>query len=237
MGHREGEGGRHRGIHGVPALAQHLGPPLRRRSVLGHDHPVAGADGDAAGLGETPAEGGEQQRRGSERGEHCAPGQFVEISMHGRGLRSNPGQPPILTARIACAIRSARFRGREDSPHTPPRRRFAPRRRTRGFLHSLPTAAAPTRRPGRPPGYHCLPMDRTPVRARAALAGGLLLVAPALALAQARVPIEEFRLDNGMRFLAVVRPEMTTVSAGWAAHVGSANERPGITVSATSSNT
>ena len=41
--------------------------------------------------------------------------------------------------------------------------------------------------------------------------------------------MEEFTLSNGMRFLAVVRPEMTTVSAGWAAHVGSANERPGIT--------
>lgn len=59
--------------------------------------------------------------------------------------------------------------------------------------------------------------------------GAALLAAPALAGAQASVPVEEFTLDNGMRFLAVVRPEMTTVSAGWAAHVGSANERPGIT--------
>ena len=58
---------------------------------------------------------------------------------------------------------------------------------------------------------------------------GILLAAPSLLFAQASVPVEEFRLDNGMRFLAVVRPEMTTVSAGWAAHVGSANERPGIT--------
>jgi len=57
----------------------------------------------------------------------------------------------------------------------------------------------------------------------------LPLAAPALLAAQARVPVEEFQLDNGMRFLAVVRPEMTTVSAGWVAHVGSANERPGIT--------
>lgn len=52
---------------------------------------------------------------------------------------------------------------------------------------------------------------------------------PAEVRAQASVPVEEFTLDNGMRFLAVARPEMTTVSAGWAAHVGSANERPGIT--------
>lgn len=62
-----------------------------------------------------------------------------------------------------------------------------------------------------------------------AFSGVGLLAAPATAGAQASVPVEEFVLDNGMRFLAVVRPEMTTVSAGWAAHVGSANERPGIT--------
>lgn len=58
---------------------------------------------------------------------------------------------------------------------------------------------------------------------------GLALASPEPAGAQASVPVEEFRLANGMRFLAVVRPEMTTVSAGWVAHVGSANERPGIT--------
>ena len=57
----------------------------------------------------------------------------------------------------------------------------------------------------------------------------LALAVPAPLLGQAKVPVEEFTLSNGMRFLAVVRPEMTTVSAGWAAHVGSANERPGIT--------
>ena len=56
-----------------------------------------------------------------------------------------------------------------------------------------------------------------------------MLACPASLAAQTRVPVEEFELDNGMRFLAVVRPEMTTVSAGWAAHVGSSNERPGIT--------
>ena len=45
----------------------------------------------------------------------------------------------------------------------------------------------------------------------------------------AAVPVEEFELDNGMRFLLVPRPELTTVAVAWAAHVGSANERPGIT--------
>ena len=57
----------------------------------------------------------------------------------------------------------------------------------------------------------------------------LLLAVPAPLFGQAAVPVEEFTLSNGMRFLAVVRPEMTTVSAGWAARVGSSNERPGIT--------
>ena len=45
----------------------------------------------------------------------------------------------------------------------------------------------------------------------------------------AAVPIETFDLDNGMRFYVVQRPELTTVSASWVAHVGSSNERPGIT--------
>ena len=57
---------------------------------------------------------------------------------------------------------------------------------------------------------------------------------PAVGAAQsaptaAAVPVEEFELDNGMRFLLVSRPELTTVAAAWVAHVGSANERPGIT--------
>lgn len=46
---------------------------------------------------------------------------------------------------------------------------------------------------------------------------------------EAQVPVETFELDNGMRFLLVHKPELTTVSAGWVVHVGSANERPGIT--------
>ncbi len=56
-----------------------------------------------------------------------------------------------------------------------------------------------------------------------------LAVAPAVAEIDTNVPVEVFNLDNGMKLLLVERPEMTTVSAGWVAHVGSANERPGIT--------
>ncbi len=41
--------------------------------------------------------------------------------------------------------------------------------------------------------------------------------------------VESFTLANGLTFLLVPRPEMATVSAGWMAKVGSANERPGLT--------
>ncbi len=69
-------------------------------------------------------------------------------------------------------------------------------------------------------------------RASAFVLVGLLLALPALPAAahtDAKVEVEVLTLDNGMDFLLVQRPEMTTVSAGWVAHVGSANERPGIT--------
>ncbi len=44
------------------------------------------------------------------------------------------------------------------------------------------------------------------------------------------IDAEEFTLDNGMTFLLYPRSEQPlNVSAGWVAHVGSVNERPGIT--------
>jgi len=64
------------------------------------------------------------------------------------------------------------------------------------------------------------------------LAGFLCtVVAPAFGATakKAEVPISGFTLANGMRFLVVSRPAQATVMGGWVAHVGSANERPGIT--------
>ena len=64
------------------------------------------------------------------------------------------------------------------------------------------------------------------------LALALALLAPTVLAAAdqgASVEVQELELDNGMRVLMVPRPELTTVAAGWVAHVGSANERPGIT--------
>ena len=66
----------------------------------------------------------------------------------------------------------------------------------------------------------------------AALLAVVAWVVPGAALAGekiAKVPVEVFTLDNGMKFLLVQKPDVTTVSAGWVAHVGSSNEREGIT--------
>jgi predicted Zn-dependent peptidase len=44
-----------------------------------------------------------------------------------------------------------------------------------------------------------------------------------------KVPVVEQQLANGLRVLLVERHDDPTISGGWVAHVGSANERPGIT--------
>jgi predicted Zn-dependent peptidase len=44
-----------------------------------------------------------------------------------------------------------------------------------------------------------------------------------------KVPVEEFVLPNGMKFLLVPRRGDPNVAVGWVAKVGSVNERPGIT--------
>src|SRR5262245_30524677 len=44
-----------------------------------------------------------------------------------------------------------------------------------------------------------------------------------------KVPVVEKTLANGMRLLMVERHDEPTVAGGWVAHVGSSNERPGIT--------
>jgi predicted Zn-dependent peptidase len=62
------------------------------------------------------------------------------------------------------------------------------------------------------------------------LAAGLaVLTEPAGAAEKAGIAVEEFTLPNGMRWLLFERHESPTVTAGFIAHVGSVNERPGIT--------
>src|ERR1044071_8098846 len=50
-----------------------------------------------------------------------------------------------------------------------------------------------------------------------------------LAVYGQQVPAIETNLANGMRLLMVERHDEPSVAGGWVAHVGSANERPGIT--------
>src|SRR5579862_1360809 len=66
--------------------------------------------------------------------------------------------------------------------------------------------------------------------------GGRILVL--LAMAQAvftgpllaqKVPVKEVILHNGMRLLMVERHDEPSVAGGWVAHVGSSNERSGMT--------
>ena len=57
----------------------------------------------------------------------------------------------------------------------------------------------------------------------------LLLCAFAPLLRAQQVPVIEKTLDNGMRLLMVDRQDEPTIAGGWVAHVGSSNERLGIT--------
>ncbi len=67
-------------------------------------------------------------------------------------------------------------------------------------------------------------------RALIVIALALTLVAGATIHAQeAKVPVREVILDNGMTLLLVERHDSPRVSGGWGAHVGSANENYGIT--------
>src|SRR6266568_7800807 len=43
------------------------------------------------------------------------------------------------------------------------------------------------------------------------------------------VPVEEVRLENGMKVLMVQRKGAPNIAAGWIAKVGSVNEHPGVT--------
>ena len=66
------------------------------------------------------------------------------------------------------------------------------------------------------------------VRRAAAAVLPLLLVAAGPA-PKPRIEITEVTLGNGMRWLLFPRTDAPTISAGWVAHVGSVNEREGIT--------
>jgi len=68
---------------------------------------------------------------------------------------------------------------------------------------------------------------------RASIVAGLvalaLLTGPVVLAQEAKVPVTEITLDNGMKLLFVERHESPRVTAGWVAHVGSVNEEIGST--------
>lgn len=68
---------------------------------------------------------------------------------------------------------------------------------------------------------------------RASIVVGLialvLLTGPVVDADEAKVPVKEITLDNGMKLLLVERHESPRVAAGWAAHAGSVNEQSGVT--------
>jgi predicted Zn-dependent peptidase len=66
-------------------------------------------------------------------------------------------------------------------------------------------------------------------RAIAALGLALPLAAPALAADTPQIEVEELQLGNGMRWLFYQDHDSPVIVGGWVAHVGSVNERPGIT--------
>jgi len=55
------------------------------------------------------------------------------------------------------------------------------------------------------------------------------LPGPVLAAEKPQINVQEFTLPNGMRWLLFERHDSPTVVGGWVAHVGSVNEREGIT--------
>src|SRR6059058_873570 len=57
----------------------------------------------------------------------------------------------------------------------------------------------------------------------------LVFLAAGEPLRAQKVPVVDKELSNGMRLLMVVRRDEPTVAGGWVAHVGSSNERPGMT--------
>src|SRR5437016_11397655 len=57
----------------------------------------------------------------------------------------------------------------------------------------------------------------------------IVVVSWALSAPAQKVPVVEKNLANGMRVLLVERHDEPSIAGGWVAHVGSSNEKPGMT--------
>ena len=74
-------------------------------------------------------------------------------------------------------------------------------------------------------------LSRIASRNRLRAAAWSLIITPFLlwSVAAQQVPVTEHTLPNGMKVLLLERHDDPSVAGGWVAHVGSANERPGMT--------
>jgi predicted Zn-dependent peptidase len=117
-----------------------------------------------------------------------------------------------LGAPVGCRRASEILNG--PSAHEKPERRVA-----RGIC---PRAAVDHA------GFRCLIGGSQMTRRVWTLAVCLGLWFGPTAMAQ-QIPVVEHRLPNGFKLLLVERHEEPRIAGGWVAHVGSANERPGIT--------
>jgi predicted Zn-dependent peptidase len=81
------------------------------------------------------------------------------------------------------------------------------------------------------PGLHR--KDTTMICRHASIIAGFvalaLLTGSPLLAQEAKVPVTEITLENGMKLLLVERHDSPRVAAGWAAHAGSVNEDVGVT--------
>ena len=163
MGHRHREGGRHRGVHRVPAVAQNPGAHLGSDRALRDHHALTRADRGAFGPGEAGGQRqAERQRRKERRRNPRAPG-VPKPQIHSIPPGPvNPGEPNIVA--VGNALRSGPSRPPLPSlPHETPdlsvggarpaARRSRPAVRTgrgpRGGVHALERDALPGGRPPR----------------------------------------------------------------------------------------
>jgi len=89
--------------------------------------------------------------------------------------------------------------------------------------------STPTRHAARGVVPACVALALAIAAPGASAAGKAPAAKPAAAPRPAGIKVEEHILSNGMKLLLVPRHLSPTVAGGWVAHVGSVNERPGIT--------
>ena len=182
-----------------------------RRSRSGTPRRGGRAGGRPAGAGGSSArrQASARRRRASRAGATRRTGWRRHPPRASSCARRLPaGPPPTIATLIGSTVAAAAAAA--QGPRPP---RFARRRgRTVGFRRSPMTSTK---------------LKNRPSRSHAAAAAPRRGRAPGAERPQ--IKVDEVMLSNGMRFLLFEQHDSPTVAAGWVAHVGSVNERPGIT--------